>query len=199
MITGEEALERLKEGNRRFVSGQRRALGLSDGNRLAEVAKGQQPFAAILSCADSRVPPELIFDQGLGDLFVVRVAGNVAGITQIGSLEFAVEQLGARMVVVLGHARCGAVNAALRGVAGLSPALNSVVAPISEVVTSLRDAGSEPGAKEAIQANVLHAVDELTSNSSGLRERVEAESLHIRGVYYDLESGKVHFLESARA
>ena len=196
MSTPSEALQRLKEGNQRFVSGDRNALQKSDAKRLAEVATGQQPYAAILSCADSRVPPELIFDEGLGDLFVVRVAGNVVKNTQVGSLEFAVGQLGARLIVVLGHSRCGAVNAALAGAVNLSPALSKVVAPIAKVVSRLRENQPELSLDEAIQANVRQSVAELKKRSLALSAELEEGSIAIIGAVYDLETGQVEFLEN---
>lgn len=168
---------------------------MSGSDRLAEVAQGQKPFAAILSCADSRVPPELIFDQGLGDLFVVRVAGNVVKNTQVGSLEFAVEQLGARLIMVLGHSRCGAVNAALARAVGLSPALAKVVAPISKVVESLRTADGDPSLDEAIEANVLRSVEKISQRSVLLATLLKEGTIEIVGACYDLETGQVKILE----
>jgi carbonic anhydrase len=111
MISAQDALERLREGNRRFVSGVRRSDMLASQARRSELAAGQEPFAVILGCSDSRVPAEIVFDQGLGDLFVIRVAGNIVASSQIGSVEFAVERFSTPLVVVLGHSRCGAVLA----------------------------------------------------------------------------------------
>ena len=113
MISTREALERLREGNRRFVSGMRRNATLTNQTRRSELAAGQEPFAIILGCSDSRVPAEIVFDQGLGDLFVIRVAGNIVASSQIGSVEFAAERFSIPLVVVLGHSRCGAVLATL--------------------------------------------------------------------------------------
>ena len=111
MISAREALERLREGNRRFVSGARSGGTLTSGAHLSKLTAGQEPFAIILGCSDSRVPAEIVFDQGLGDLFVIRVAGNIVASSQIGSVEFAAERFGTRLVVVLGHTQCGAVLA----------------------------------------------------------------------------------------
>src|SRR5438477_10098357 len=113
MISAREALERLRYGNRRFVSGRRRNATLTNQTRRSELAAGQEPFAIILGCSDSRVPAEIVFDQGLGDLFVIRVAGNIVASSQIGSVEFAAERFGTPLVVVLGHSRCGAIQATL--------------------------------------------------------------------------------------
>ena len=193
MITPAESLQRLKEGNQRFLSGARQALDLSDAARLAEVASGQKPFAAILSCADSRAPSELIFDQGLGDLFVVRVAGNVAEETQVGSLEFAVEQLGAKLIVVMGHSFCGAVTAALAGAVGLSPSLSKVVAPITRAIASMPENESEPTLEQAVKANVLQSIVDLKQKSELLVQRLEEGSIEIHGALYDLSTGSVEF------
>jgi len=195
MITPAEALQRLKEGNQRFVSGARQALDLSDSARLAEVASGQNPFAAILCCADSRVPSELIFDQGLGDLFVVRVAGNVAEDTQVGSLEFAVEQLGAQLIVVMGHSHCGAVNAALAGAVGLSPSLSKVVAPISRAIDSMPKTDSTPTLEQAVEANVHQSIEDLKRKSEILAQRLDEGAIEILGSKYDLQTGLVQFLD----
>ena len=113
MISAREALERLRAGNRRFVVGARSSHTLPSEARRSELAAGQEPFAIILGCSDSRVPAEIVFDQGLGDLFVIRVAGNIVASSQIGSVEFAAERFGTRLVVVLGHSQCGAVLATL--------------------------------------------------------------------------------------
>src|SRR5687768_991800 len=113
MISAYEALERLREGNRRFVSDARRSLPFSSRDRRNELAEGQEPFAIILGCSDSRVPAEIVFDQGLGDLFVIRVAGNIVAPSQIGSVEFAASRFGTRLVLVLGHSRCGVILATL--------------------------------------------------------------------------------------
>src|SRR5499433_2786835 len=113
MIPALEALQRLKDGNRRFVEDTRKSESLISPRRRAELAAGQQPFATILGCSDSRVPVEIVFDQGLGDLFVIRVAGNIVAPSQVGSVEFAAAQFNTRLVVVLGHSRCGAINATI--------------------------------------------------------------------------------------
>src|SRR5213078_1022927 len=118
VIPAREALKRLEEGNRRFASSVRSARSLPDHDRFKELADGQAPFAIILGCADSRVPAELIFDQGLGDLFVIRVAGNIVAPSQVGSVEFAAKRFGTRLVVVMGHSRCGAIMATLEEVLG---------------------------------------------------------------------------------
>ena len=204
MISAEQALQRLREGNERFVSGASlHDPGLVESRR-AELLEGQSPFAVILGCSDSRVPAEHVFDQGLGDLFVVRVAGNLAAPTQIGSVEFAVEHLGARLVVVLGHTHCGAVSAALDDLQGAGPAmsshLRSIVDRIQPALRPVLAAGSarDPAAlaRQAVRANVLAAVQKLRSDSAVMQQFARKEGLVIAGAEYALETGAVEFLEA---
>jgi carbonic anhydrase len=191
MLTAEQAIRRLIEGNRRFVAGETRATGVFHDHLI----ESQEPMAVVLGCSDSRVPPEVLFDQELGDLFVVRVAGNVVAPTQVGSVEFAIEALGTRLVVVLGHSRCGAVTAALDpSPADPSPGLASILDRI--------DLGpDEPGLaaderlQSAIRANVLHSVEALSRESEALRARQSLGELKIVGAEFDFESGAVEFLE----
>jgi carbonic anhydrase len=196
-----QALERLREGNRRFAAGQRRLEGLASHARRADLVEGQQPFAIILGCSDSRVPAEIVFDQGLGDLFVIRVAGNVVAPSQVGSVEFAASRFGTPLVVVLGHSQCGAIAATieeLRQPAGTrSRNLRSIVNRIRPSVeallaTELRD---DPGAlaREAVRANVRASVDHLRHGSEILEELVASRGLRILGAEYSLETGLVEF------
>nr|MEE4269821.1 carbonic anhydrase [Candidatus Krumholzibacteria bacterium] len=165
--------------------------------RRAETVAIQQPMAVVLGCADSRVPPELVFDQGPGDLFVVRVAGNVAGSTPLGSIEFAVQQLGVRLVVVLGHTGCGAVQAALQERAGpplgLSPHLGAVVAEIMPALADFPAQLVEP-TPETIASNALLATANLTQKSPVLARAVEEGNLAVATAVYDLGTGNVRFL-----
>ncbi len=201
MVPASEALERLREGNRRFVSGGATPAGA----RPAELAGGQKPFAIILGCADSRVPPELVFDQGLGELFVVRVAGNVATPTQVGSIEFAAEQFGARLVVVLGHSMCGAVAATLGQIEhpaeGGSPHVASIVDQIRPAVAPLLEAGGTDDRDalvcEAVRANVRASVDALRGGSEVLRGLAADDGLVVVGAEYSLQSGEVEFFADA--
>ena len=195
MITAQEALERLKQGNKRFVSGNRSALSLSDHQRREELVVAQKPMAVVLGCSDSRVPTELIFDQGLGDLFVVRVAGNIASETQIGSIEFAVQKLGVRFVLVLGHSNCGAVTLAIDALQSktmVTPGLNSVIQPIQQAVATFKGYGSSH-LDEAVSANVRNSVALLKSKSPLLGDFIREEGLLIAGGQYRLESGVVDF------
>ena len=173
MITATEALDRLKEGNRRFVTGSLRARGATPSRRREELASGQSPFAVILGCSDSRVPPELVFDQDLGDLFVIRVAGNLPGPHATGSIEFAAANLGTRLVVVLGHTSCGAVQTTLdlleRKAEAPTASLRSIVDSVAPAASaSLGDqASTDPGAvqEQAIRRNIEHSVERLRRES----------------------------------
>ena len=193
MLSPVEALERLREGNRRFVEGGRAThLSLHPEGR-AELVGGQAPFAIILGCSDSRVPAELVFDQGAGDLFVVRVAGNVVAPTQLGSIEFAAEKLGVRLVVVMGHSGCGAVSAALEargGNAEGSPAMKAILDRLQPCLAGVPDDGVDA----AVRANVVHSVADLRRGSDVLARLVAEERLQIIGAEYVLESGVVDFL-----
>ena len=199
-----EALERLREGNRRFVAGAFSRDALATPARRGELAGGQIPFAVILGCSDSRVPAEIVFDQGLGDLFVVRVAGNVVAPSQIGSVEFAAARFGTSLAVVLGHSQCGAVLATLEELArpggSRSPNLASIVGRIRPSVEPLlaANAGTEPDAlvRLCVRANVRAAVEKLMSGSELLAPLVQAGSLLVVGAEYSLETGAVEFLDS---
>ncbi len=202
--TARDALDKLREGNRRFVEGQTRGSDLAGDARRRETAGGQAPFAVILGCSDSRVPAEIVFDQGLGDLFVIRVAGNVVAPSQVGSVEFAVEMFGSSLVVVLGHTSCGAIDATLDQL-GRESAMRS--ANLAAIVDRVRP-GIEPILKQtpalegealrraAMRANVAASVDGLLAGSEILRDAVKDSRLLIVGAEYDLESGRVAFLET---
>ncbi|MFK5955756.1 MAG: carbonic anhydrase [Planctomycetota bacterium] len=191
MIPAEEALQKLIDGNRRFVAGKTYCEPWEVQAHRAALVEGQKPFAVILGCSDSRAPTEVIFDQGLGALFVVRIAGNIAAPSQIGSIEYAVDFLGARLVVVMGHTSCGAVAAAIaqmkEGLEIESPNLRSVVDEIRPVV----DADSPA---DAVRANVRHSVKVLKTESTILHTRMKDGQLKIVGAEYCLESGAVSFL-----
>jgi len=188
-----EAIAKLKEGNARNTSGNMQHPGQTT-ERRAELTKSQHPFAIILSCSDSRVPPEIVFDQGLGDLFIVRVAGNVLNDEGLGSIEYGVEILGARLIVVLGHQSCGAVDAAMKTVAakGKAPGhIQSLVTAIKPVV----DSTPKGDLDTTIKANVKHVVDALRSSTPILKARVESGDVQVMGGYYTLDTGAVTFLE----
>jgi carbonic anhydrase len=202
MISAQEALERLREGNQRFARGVRSFEGELSPARRQDLVSGQEPFAIVLGCSDSRVPAELVFDQGLGDLFVIRVAGNVVAPSQVGSVEFAATQFGTRLVVVLGHSRCGAILATIdelqRSVENQSRNLRSIVDRVRPSVealmaTELRD-DSEALVREAVRANVRASVDHLRHGSEILEGLIDREGLVVVGAEYSLETGRVDFL-----
>ncbi len=203
MIPAQEALQRLREGNQRFVSDIRSHSPLTDQKRRRELLTGQTPFAIILGCSDSRVPAEIIFDQGLGDLFVIRVAGNIVAPSQIGSVEFAAEQFGTRLVVVLGHSKCGAVSATLeelrRPTENRSPHLRSIVDRIRPSVETLLETElhQDPDAllHHAVRANIRNAANHLRHGSQILEHLMQKDGLLIVGAEYSLETGAVEFFD----
>src|SRR5881296_87293 len=177
-----DAISKLKDGNGRYTSGNLQHPGQT-AERRTELAKTQHPFATIVSCSDSRVPPEIVFDQGLGDLFIVRVAGNVLNDEGLGSIEYGVEILGARLIVVLGHSSCGAVDAAMKTVAakGKAPGhIQSLVTAIKPVV----DSTPKGDLDMMIKANVKHVADALRSSTPILKARVDSGDVQVIGGYY---------------
>ena len=200
-LTASDALARLREGNRRFVSGVRSLDALLTQTRRADLATSHRPFAIVLGCSDSRVPAELVFDQGLGDLFVIRVAGNIVAPSQVGSVEFAVERFGIRLVVVLGHTCCGAVTATLeqlRAGAHPSPNLRSIVDRIRPTVETVLATGAalddEEIVRQAVRANVRSAADHLR-HGSALLESLHRDGLRVVGAEYSLSTGEVDFFD----
>jgi carbonic anhydrase len=193
MIPASEALERLRDGNKRFASGNSNNLISISQARRAELVDGQSPFAVIVACSDSRVPVELLFDQGLGDLFVIRVAGNIVAPSQIGSVEFAAAQLGTRLVLVLGHSNCGAVDATLKELSQKqktrSPNLQSIVNRIRPAVEIL----DNPSLHDAVVANVRNSVEQLRHGSQILESLIDSGDLTVIGAEYSIESGMVDF------
>jgi carbonic anhydrase len=205
MITALEALERLREGNQRFASdGPTRRKAMSRRRRL-ELAQRQEPFAIVLGCSDSRVPAEIVFDQGLGDLFVIRVAGNIVAPSQVASVEFAAEQFGTRLVVVLGHSQCGAIVATLEDLARRSGQgsrnLRSILARIRPAIEPLLAEGRvlapEVLVHEAVRANIRASADHLRHGSEVLEQLVESNGLMVVGAEYSLETGIVDFFHPA--
>lgn len=193
MIPARDALERLREGNRRFVA--------SEPGPSGRPSAGQQPFAIILGCSDSRVPAELVFSQGFGDLFVIRVAGNIVAPSQVGSVEFAAERFGTRLAVVLGHTQCGAVAATLEQLRepteNQSPNLRAIVERIRPSVEPLLELpmakDPEALAQRAVRANVETSVNHLRHGSALLERRIERDGLLIVGAEYHVEDGTVVF------
>jgi carbonic anhydrase len=203
MISASEALERLQDGNRRFVSGVRSLEAVVSQTKRSDLVTGQTPFAIILGCSDSRVPAEIIFDQGLGDLFVIRVAGNVVAPSQIGSVEFAAERFGTALVVVLGHSLCGAVIATLEALEHPERAASlnvlSIVNRIRPSVESLFETelrrNPERLLHAAVRANIRAATSHLRHGSPILENLIQEGRLEIVGAQYFLETGEVSFFE----
>lgn len=202
MNSAKEALDRLREGNRRFVADKSNA-GTSVQERRREVVDGQEPFAIILGCSDSRVPAEMVFDQGLGDLFVIRVAGNIVAPSQIGSVEFAAERYRTKLVVVLGHSQCGAILATLeelkRPNENQSRNLKSIVDRIRPSIQPLLDTGlnhdHDALVHQSVRANIRASANHLRHGSELLENLIQKEGLLVVGAEYSLETGKVEFFD----
>jgi len=203
VIDAAEALTRLRDGNRRFVAGDLTDQALSTKKRRA-LAADQAPFAIILGCSDSRVPAELVFDQGFGDLFVIRVAGNIVAPSQVGSVEFAAAKFGTKLVVVMGHSQCGAITAAveelLDGATNQSRNLRSIVdrvrPAVETVIAGRRDVADRTTlVREAVRANVRTSVDHLRHGSELLEKLIQNDGLVIVGAKYSLDTGVVTFLD----
>ncbi len=189
-MTPDEALQKLMEGNKRFVE-QKWQHPNQNTARLTEVSEGQEPFAAILCCADSRVPPEIVFDQGLGDLFVVRDAGNIATPEETGSLEFGTAVLGAKILMVIGHSACGAVQAAIKG--GAVPGqIGSILAAIQPALANVTGEGDKR-LENAIKANVMLQMQRLQT-SEVVQQLLKEGKLKVVGAYYDLDTGVISLI-----
>jgi carbonic anhydrase len=205
MLSASEALERLREGNSRFASNTPATTPALRFTRQDEVAP-QEPFAIVLGCSDARVPAEIIFDQGLGDLFVIRVAGNVVAPSGVGSVEFAAARFGTRLVVVLGHSGCGAVAATIEELQGVpqlhSKNLRSIVDRVRPSVESLLEASRvwDPNEllRQAVRANIRMSVNQLRHGSQLLEHFIQEDGLMVVGAEYSLENGRVDFLENPR-
>jgi carbonic anhydrase len=204
MIPAREALERLREGNLRFAANVRGSDAFVSHTRRVELAAGQQPFAIILGCSDSRVPAEIVFDQGLGDLFVIRVAGNIVAPSQVGSVEFSAARYFTRLVVVLGHSQCGAILATLEELRtpteNQSHNMRAIVDRLRPSVESLLHTelrnDSNALVREAVRANIRASVDHLRHGSQVLEELIQREGLLVVGAEYSLDTGVVEFFES---
>jgi carbonic anhydrase len=203
LSSARDSLTRLRDGNARFVSNVRSAENYVSHTRRAELTAGQQPFAIILGCSDSRVPAEIVFDQGLGDLFVIRVAGNIVAPSQVGSVEFAAARFGTKLVVVMGHSQCGAILATLEELQmpteNQSKNLAAIVDRVRPSVegllaTELRH-DPEELVRQAVRANIRASVDHLRHGSPVLEQLVQENGLLIVGAEYSLESGVVEFFD----
>jgi carbonic anhydrase len=203
MISADVALERLREGNRRFVSDEVSEETLASREHRAGAASPQNPFAIVLACSDSRVPTELIFDRGIGDLFVIRVAGNIVAPSQIGSIEYAAKQFNTRLVVVLGHSNCGAIIATLQELAlkdsHRSPNLRAIVdrvrPALGPVLEDGWDVDDEAVIATCVRANIRASVEKLRHGSLILERLIEAGDLKIIGAEYSIETGNIEFFE----
>ncbi|MDP0562638.1 MAG: carbonic anhydrase [Candidatus Endonucleobacter sp. (ex Gigantidas childressi)] len=202
MVLALKALERLKEGNKRFISGAVKQNKLPSLNQLSNMPLEQEPFAILLGCSDSRVPAEIIFDQGIGDLFVIRVAGNIVAPSQIGSVEFAAERFGVKLVVVLGHSNCGAILATIDAfqhpVPEKSPNLRSIINHINISVKDVLQKEHETPEilmQEAVRANINASVDHLRHGSEILKQLTEKNDLLIIGAEYSLDTMLVNFFD----
>ena len=203
MVPAREALTRLQEGNRRFAANVRGSgVALNHAGRT-ELPTGQEPFAIILGCSDSRVPAEIVFDQGLGDLFVIRVAGNIVAPSQVGSVEFAAERFGTRLVVVLGHSQCGAITATIESLrdpaAAGSRNLMSIVDRVRPSVETLLSPGMPLEDARlvdlAVRANIRASANHLRHGSPVLEDLIERDGLLVVGAEYSLETGQVDFFD----
>ncbi|MCP4300459.1 MAG: carbonic anhydrase [Gammaproteobacteria bacterium] len=203
MILAKHALDKLRDGNRRFVAGEVDAASMASRAHQAGMSGGQKPFAIVLACSDSRVPVELVFDQGFGDLFVIRVAGNVVAPSQIGSIEFAASQFGTKLVVVLGHSNCGAVKATLKELSleqiHRSPNLRAIVdrvrAAIEPILSAHTNVDEATLTGAAVRANILASVERLSHGSLILEQLINDGELMIVGAEYSIETGEVEFFD----
>jgi carbonic anhydrase len=205
MASAQEALERLRDGNRRFVASIHSGETSLGHSRRVDLANEQKPFAIILGCSDARVPAEIVFDQGLGDLFVIRVAGNIVAPSQVGSVEFAASRFGTRLVVVLGHTQCGAILATIEELQ--QPAekksrnLSSIVDRVRPSVEGLlkTELRHDPHAlvRHAVRTNVSVSVSHLRYGSDVLEELIQNDGLVVVGAEYSLETGVVEFFDGA--
>ena len=207
MISAREALARLRDGNQRFVSNVRATDAFLGQDRRAELATSQEPFAIVLGCSDSRVPAEIVFDQGLGDLFVIRVAGNIVAPSQVGSVEFAAARFGTRLVVVLGHSQCGAILSTLEEIQrpneNQSRNLRAIVDRVRPSVEGLltTDLARDRDAlvKQAVRANIRASSNHLRHGSEVLEQLIQREGLLVVGAEYSLETGVVDFFDGVPA
>jgi len=203
MIDAWTALRRLREGNRRFVAGLRDPDAATTPTERAELVGGQEPFAIILGCSDSRVPAEIVFDQGLGDLFVIRVAGNIVAPSLIGSVEFATTKFGTRLVVVMGHSGCGAVEVTIaelqHPIGPLSPNVGDIVDRIRPAVEPLLSTAAPDSLfQEAVRANVRASAEQLRNGSALLENLIRSDGLLVIGAEYSLDTGTVEVFDGGQ-
>ena len=196
-MSADEALRMLKEGNDRFAEGRPEGPNRDHERRILTSKEGQNPFAAVLACSDSRVPVKILFDRGVGDIFTVRVAGNVVGESVVGSIEYAVEHLGIRLLVVLGHSGCGAVQAALdEGThsVSISKLLEKITPAVRETTAENAGLTGKELSDQVARTNVWHQVEDLFNNNQLVRDAVDAERLLLIAAFYDLSTGRVEWM-----
>jgi carbonic anhydrase len=196
-VDPDDALQMLMDGNRRFTAGETSMPRIDQLRRCETFGNGQHPFATILSCADSRVPPEIVFDQGIGDLFVVRIAGNVADTDELATMEYGAAHLGSRLIVVMGHTKCGAVTAVVEGAKvgeNLTGLLDNVVPPVVQTKKQNPTLKGSPLVARAIRANVLQSMQDIITNSPDLRAMMVEEKIKVVGAVYDIHSGTIDWL-----
>lgn len=198
-LSPDQALQKLMDGNKRYVEGQMVGSKGADAAARATVAKGQKPYATVLTCSDSRVPPELVFDEGLGQIFVVRLAGNIADKPALGSIEYAAEHLGSPLVVVLGHTRCGAVTATVDSKGKAEGNIGSIVKMIAPAAQkAMKDCkGKDKGTvvEAAADNNVRNVAASVTKNSPIMSHLVKEGKVKVVMAKYDLDDGKVNIME----
>ena len=207
MVSAVDALGRLREGNHRFVSNVRSLDSFLGRAKNADPTAAQAPFAVVLGCSDSRVPAEMVFDQGVGDLFVIRVAGNIVAPSQVGSVEFAVEQFGTQLVVVLGHSHCGAIQATIEALNNPDPArsrnllsiVNRVRPAVESVLRASKTLDADALAHEAVRANVRASANHLRHGSEMLERQILSGRLCVVGAEYSLATGVVDFFDSVES
>ena len=205
MVPARQALERLREGNLRFAANVRGSDAFVSHTRRVELAAGQQPFAIILGCSDSRVPAEIVFDQGLGDLFVIRVAGNIVAPSQVGSVEFAATRYSTRLVVVLGHSQCGAILATLEELrtptenqsGNLRSIVDRVRPSVEQLLASDLRHDADALVTQAVRANIRTSVNHLRHGSQVLEELIQSQGLLVVGAEYSLDTGVVDFFDGS--
>jgi len=196
-VSPDEAMNMLKEGNARFTSGALKHPNQDQDRRGLTASKGQHPYATVLGCSDSRVPVEMLFDSGIGDIFVIRVAGNVADIDETGSIEYGVDHLGTPVLVVLGHTRCGAVTAVVQNAPlhGCIPTLVENCKPaVDKAKAEHPEMSGDALIEEAVTANVWQVIDDVFKLSEALRNRAKDGKVKVVGAVYDIETGKINWL-----
>ena len=199
IISPEEALIKLKRGNERFIIEKSTFPRVTAQRRSETTAKGQKPFATIITCSDSRTPPEYIFDQGIGDLFVIRVAGNICDNSVLGSVELGMEHIGTSLVVVLGHRNCGVISMAIKNIE-MSEAVDGIIAKIKPAILSVRTKNPELTGAELLEAaakqNALNAMNDIINGSQIIRRAVRLKRVELTAGYYDIENGEIEWLGS---